>query len=258
MATGQAANQTKLIKPSRIPIYGDLEVPAVSLEATKEADAAGEGGQAYDSAVSGVREARLVVQAGWGRIYSVKERLDHIVNTGIAHTAGTLALLRDSDNVAVQAGFVGGAGLVGFVLGSLARRARFFKRLLYTSIGAGSAASICYPAEAKAISNIALEEGKSLSLIAYNFVAGVQPRIGQTLSGSAEATVEKTNNEASAATTKESESSILSEEDKKDLSTTTSDAAAALTTSAKKEKSVNRDQSNPDDKDMYSTRGGDA
>ena len=81
-------------------------------------------------------------------------------------------MLQDRDNIQAQAGFIGGLGLVGFVIGSLARRGRSFKRLLYTSAGAGGAASVCYPTEAKATANVALEEAKQLSLIAYNFVAG--------------------------------------------------------------------------------------
>ena len=129
-------------------------------------------------------------------------------------------MLRDKDNVTAQAGFIGGLGLVGFLFGSLARRGRFFKRLLYTSAGAGGAASLCYPAEANDYANLAWEESKKLSLIAYNFVAGVQP-------------------EGDVSKPKEAE--VLSDDDKTFLS-------------SKDKADISRDQSNPADKDMYTTR----
>ena len=44
--------------------------------------------ETYESAVSGVREARLLAQSGWGQLEAFKQKVDHVINTGIAHTAG--------------------------------------------------------------------------------------------------------------------------------------------------------------------------
>ena len=44
--------------------------------------------ETYESAVNGVREVRLLAQSGWGQLEDLKQKVDHVINTGIAHTAG--------------------------------------------------------------------------------------------------------------------------------------------------------------------------
>jgi hypothetical protein len=63
-----------------------------------------------------------------------------------------------------------------FIVGSIGKRARLFKRLVLTTAGAGSAAAFCYPSEGEMFAKSAIEETNRLGLIAYNFVQGVQPK----------------------------------------------------------------------------------
>ena len=44
--------------------------------------------------------------------------------------------------------------------------------MLYSGIGAGAGASLCYPDEAKEITDITYQEGRKNALIAYNFITG--------------------------------------------------------------------------------------
>lgn len=132
-------------------------------------------------------------------------------------------MLRDENNPTLQAGFIGGFGLMGFLVGSFSKRFRFLKRVLYTTVGSGGAAAFVYPIEAKHVSLSAADEAKRLGLIAYNFVQGVQPS----------AQPPKVENEVA----------VLSEDDKKFLS----DGGKTVDLKT-------GDQSHPDDKDMYTTR----
>lgn len=77
--------------------------------------------------------------------------------------------LNEEDNTLPRAGAIAVGGLAGLIFGL---RGGFFKKLIYTSIGAGGVASICYPKEAKIYSEKALVEGKKYATIGYNFVYG--------------------------------------------------------------------------------------
>ena len=79
-------------------------------------------------------------------------------------------MLREEDNMPMRAGFIAGSGFLGLLVGMA--RGRFFKRLFYTSLGAGTAAVICYPQEANELSKGALDEAERLGRIGYNFVTG--------------------------------------------------------------------------------------
>ena len=74
------------------------------------------------------------------------------------------------EDPAMQAGFIGFGGLLGLTIGAL--RGRFFKKLFYTTLGAGGATAICYPNETKALADEAKVEGEKLGQIAYNFING--------------------------------------------------------------------------------------
>lgn len=77
--------------------------------------------------------------------------------------------LNEEDNTLPRAGAIAVGGLAGLIFGL---RGGFFKKLIYTSIGAGGVASICYPKEAKVYSEQALVEGKKYATIGYNFIYG--------------------------------------------------------------------------------------
>lgn len=76
---------------------------------------------------------------------------------------------KDSADPTHKAGAIAVGGLAGLIMGL---RGGFFRRTLFTSIGALGMASICYPKEAAEYSEIALEEGKNYATIGYNFVYG--------------------------------------------------------------------------------------
>merc|ERR1712150_81737 len=105
----------------------------------------------------------------------IKESAVSIVETGKAHANSTYQMIQDEKNPTVNGIFIGGSALLGFTLGSFAKRFRFMKRLLYTSITAGGATYICYPAESQVQLKSLREEADRVGLIAYNFVQGVQP-----------------------------------------------------------------------------------
>ena len=85
-------------------------------------------------------------------------------------SAATYQQLLEEDNVALRAGVIGGAASIGYMMGAL--RGRIFRRLFYASLGAGTAAAVCYPEEAKVLAAEAETEGMRAGQIAYNFVFG--------------------------------------------------------------------------------------
>ena len=159
----------RMVKPKDIPIYGDenpkQEAPKIQAEP--------------GVLLTTVKETRLAVQGAYKQVQDIvipiKENATHIVETGKAHSQATYEMIQDENNVLAHAGLIGGSGLVGFIVASFAKRARLLKRLLYSGIGAGAAASVIFPTEARAFGNSAYEETARLGLIAYNFVQGVKP-----------------------------------------------------------------------------------
>lgn len=77
--------------------------------------------------------------------------------------------MNEEDNTLHRVGAVAIGGLAGLIFGL---RGGFIRKLLYTSIGAGGVASICYPKEAKIYSEKALVEGQKYAHIGYNFIYG--------------------------------------------------------------------------------------
>ena len=159
----------RMVKPKDIPIYGqeivnvkkdnDLREPGILLTT--------------------VKEARLTVQDAYSQVQGIvspiKDRTFKVIETGKAHTQATYQMIHDEQDSTVNAVVIGGSGLLGFVLGSFSKRARFLKRLVLTSVGAGAASYIIYPSETEVIATSLADETTRLGLIAYNFIQGVQP-----------------------------------------------------------------------------------
>ena len=158
----------RMVKPKDIPIYGEENVIQEDKNVSKP-----------DALLNAVKDTRLAVQDAYHQVEDVvspiKENAINILETGKSHTQATYQMIQDEQNVLVHAAVIGGSGILGFTIASFARRARFFKRLLFSSIGAGIAASICYPNETGVLAMSSFEETKRLGLIAYNFVQGVKP-----------------------------------------------------------------------------------
>lgn len=77
--------------------------------------------------------------------------------------------LNEPDNTLPRSGAIALGGATGFILGL---RHGFIRRILYTAIGTGAFASICYPAEAGVYAQKSLVEAQSWAKIGYNFVYG--------------------------------------------------------------------------------------
>lgn len=80
--------------------------------------------------------------------------------------------MREPSNTFHRIGAIAAGGLSGLILGA---RGGFFKKLIYSSFGAGGVASICYPKQASEYSKEALVQARKTYAIAYNFVHGIKP-----------------------------------------------------------------------------------
>ncbi|XP_037775467.1 fibrous sheath CABYR-binding protein-like [Penaeus monodon] len=85
----------------------------------------------------------------------------------------TVDYITDEENVLPRAGAITVGGLTGLVIG---RKGGFLRKVLYTSAGALTAASLCYPRHAYQLSQKVFENAKDVGTIGYNFVAGVKPQ----------------------------------------------------------------------------------
>lgn len=77
--------------------------------------------------------------------------------------------LNEPGNSLPRAGAIALGAASGFLIGLRHGRIR---RLLYTSVGGGALASVCYPNDAKVYANQALHEAKAAAKIGYNFAYG--------------------------------------------------------------------------------------
>lgn len=172
----------RVIMPVDIPIYGFPETPKPQLKVVES-----EPGWIKSTFTA----IRLSLKQVTGPLGEVQDQVNHIYETGVAHTKGAYNDLMEEDNGAARLGVIAAGGLLGYTVGAL--RGRLFKKLFYSTLGFGGSAAICYPREANALSKEALEEGRQIGLIAYNFVTGVEPETSKV------------------------DISLLTEEDKKDL-----------------------------------------
>jgi len=133
--------------PSDLPFYSKEEKVEYAI-APQEPTALEDGVRIAREAISEVsKQAGLLV-----------DQVNHVVETGKAHTQGALFQLREEDNLPARVGLIAGTGTAGLMLGLL--RGRLIKRVLYTGIGAGLGASVAYPEEANEAMLTVEKEGK--------------------------------------------------------------------------------------------------
>lgn len=136
-----------MVLPSDLPFYSKEEKVEYAM-APQEPTALEDGVRMAREAMSEIgKQAGLLV-----------DQVNHVVETGKAHTQGALFQLREEDNLPARVGLIAGAGTAGLMLGLL--RGRLIKRVLYTGIGAGVGASVCYPEEANEAMVMVEKEGK--------------------------------------------------------------------------------------------------
>lgn len=243
------------IRPSELPIYSKEPAPPPKCDPHLSSDSV---------LYSSVRQIRKCI---WTLIDEGKLRgqqaCDYL-ETGKARTASTLAFLREEENRVPRYGAIGIGGLAGLVLAL--RRGRF-KKLLYTTAGATAMAALCYPKEAEQYTSEGLKLVKQYIVIGYHFVngvlrdyAGVQlPALPKPLSSS-NSSETVSGNEASVAPSNTSSASAATPSHSQlgpipmppiDIPPNVTDADSKPT----RTKRENRDQSNPDDRDLYAKRG---
>ena len=118
----------------------------------------------------GFKNVREVTTEGVNMYNGAKESVNHVIETGTAHSSVAYNQLREEENLPARLALISGAGLAGLMVGSL--RGRFFKKALYSTIGAGAAVSFCYPDDAKEGASAVYEEGRRAVLVGYNLVTG--------------------------------------------------------------------------------------
>jgi len=158
--TVRAEEEKNLVRPSQLPLYDQPEQTQYVL-ANREPGLLEENIKVARESLNLVSEQ--VAEAG--------EKMNYVIETGVAHSQGAYNQLLEEDNLAGRVGVIAGGATLGLIVGLL--RGRFIKRVLYTTLGAGIGASISYPAEAKQLSEEAYTETRKKAMIAYNFVNGV-------------------------------------------------------------------------------------
>jgi len=94
-----------------------------------------------------------------------------VVDTGVAHSNSAYYQLTEEDNLPARVGVITGAGLLGLAVG--VARGRLLKRVVYSMMGAGGGAALCYPEQAREGGNMVYQEGKNNIMQAYNIITGV-------------------------------------------------------------------------------------
>lgn len=120
----------------------------------------------------GVRAVRTEIQSGYKVLEKQTDTVNEYIHTAKEHTQSTIDYLNQPHNLMPRTGAIAIGGLSGFIF---AARGGFIKKVLYTTIGAGAVASLCYPRQAEQFAKEALFEARKGYAIAYNFVKGVKP-----------------------------------------------------------------------------------
>ncbi|XP_052866250.1 MICOS complex subunit MIC27 [Anopheles cruzii] len=164
------ATENKLVcKPSDLPMYRSLtQKIACECQHKKEDKTSGSVGVIEES----FRSVRIQVQEASKVVTDQKKQLVTLYEDGKKQTKFVHDYLNQEDNTMPRVGAIAIGGLAGLIFGL---RGGFFKRVIYTSIGAGGVASVCYPQEAEMYAQHGLVEAKKYATIGYNFVYGVKP-----------------------------------------------------------------------------------
>ena len=156
MASEGASGKVKI---SELTFYGDAKK---SEYAAQKADAS--------LLQDGFKTVREVTTEGVNMYNETKESVNHVIETGTAHSSVAYNQLREEENLPARLALISGAGLLGLMVGSL--RGRLFKKVLYSTLGAGAGVSFCYPDDAKEAGGQVYEEGRKAVLVGYNLLTG--------------------------------------------------------------------------------------
>jgi len=166
-----------------------------------------------------------------GSLQSSKNRVIDFLETGKAHTLDTVAFLREESNLWSRVLAIVVGGLAGRVI---ARRGR---KLIYTAIGASAAASVCYPNEAAQVTKSAYTISKYYAIVGYN-------KVQEELSSRKEGKEQP-----------KPVSNVNAVGEQKTLKPSVAEQPKKSSTAGKSELKGDYGQSNPEDRDLYTTRG---
>ncbi|KAK3883234.1 hypothetical protein Pcinc_012435 [Petrolisthes cinctipes] len=161
---------SRLVRPTDLPIYENPEEVLDFEYHGHERTALEENIGVVRKEVEGVLESTR----------AARERVGQIYETSKAHSMATVDYITDEENVMPRAGAITIGGLAGLIIGAR-RRGSLVKKVLYTSTGVATAASLCYPRQAYQVSQKVYGQVKDYSTIGYNFVAGVKPQSKTTV-----------------------------------------------------------------------------
>ncbi|KAH8416962.1 hypothetical protein KR222_000205 [Zaprionus bogoriensis] len=162
----QSRRDPLVCRPSELPIYGSLRT-AEDHPSRKQKESA-----LYGSLETGVRQMRQELKRGYNELAERTSVVSDYYHTAKDHTQRSIDFLNEPQNSMHRSGAIVMGGLAGFIF---AARGGVIKKIVYTTIGAGTVASLCYPRQAEENARIVLHEGRKIFAVAYNFVKGVKP-----------------------------------------------------------------------------------
>ncbi|XP_064597467.1 MICOS complex subunit MIC27-like [Liolophura sinensis] len=136
--------KSRKIKANELPLYGNPEVD-------NQYEFVPEQISPFRASISSIR------QSVWKYLDSIKETTDyveHVYQTGKAHTLGFIDYVQSDPGILPRAGVITVAGLGGIVAGY---RGGILRKVTYSSVAMLSAASLCYPDKAVEITTSAYD-----------------------------------------------------------------------------------------------------
>ncbi|XP_075235874.1 MICOS complex subunit 26/27 isoform X3 [Lycorma delicatula] len=215
-----------------------------------------------DILMSAVKEGRKTIWKTRDQFSELGKSVDHFFETGKAHLESSVQQLREPENANLRYGVIGGGGLVGLLF---SLRGGIFKKVFYTSAGALAMAAVCYPVEADEYSSKVYQALQDYSRFTYHFTNAdddddddedLPPKSDQPQTHNVNSVlsydVNNLLNHSKNATKLNRNEPIFSSSDEIIFPKITTIAAHQI---HNVDTRILRDQSNPDDRDMYSLRG---
>lgn len=168
-----------------------------------------------------------------------------VYHTGVAHSKSTYDYITEENSVVPRTVAIASGGLAGLLLGI---RGGKFKKIVYTSFGAGAVASACYPSQAKEYAS------KGYEIASEQTTKLLKEYTGYDLNNATSDIKEKLGNFSIS----EKVTNLNITEKLSNVAQSAKDYSAQLLSSKKLDKSPEGDlgQGNPADKDLYTTRTG--
>lgn len=154
-----------LVRPCDLPLYGDDKQCSHCVKKKALSDLPEDKGMLEETITCARKELWLLMDQAKVIKGEVAEGLSYAINSA----NDGLQFLRKEENFVPRMGAIGVGGLAGFIY-SL-RKGRF-RRMLYTTLGAGAMAALCYPREAQEYSRLVYDQARMYTMIAYHFING--------------------------------------------------------------------------------------